>query len=471
MIPKIRVGNVMAHIECDRNHLVFLDNELSVEVPGAFWAKQHRPGWDGKWHPLHLTRQTFPTGLVPRVNQLLPACEIIDERVRPEVIPFNRKILQGIELADHQVESCQLFLYGAEMPGRGILATSVGSGKTEDGIAIGCHVHGQCVWITHRKDIFHQTAERIQWRTGEVPAMIGDGGWDEDLTGKKFVLAMPQTVLKDLKHFHDQVKDATSVIVDEAHTASAAETWFKAVQAIPAYFKCGLTGTPEVGDEVRERRLEAATGPVLIRIKSSDMAKIGWTVPCEIIYHKMFNEAVHGADYREARRVLIEENPERNAMVVQLAMEAALEGKRCLVICDTKKHLRIIGDVLRGENVRSLVLHGQHNSTMRSKAKKDIRTGALEVLLTTPIFDMGVDIPELEVVIIAAGGKSASRFVQRCGRALRTSKGKSVGTIHDFFDTGSRWTIRHSRDRMKAAQDEGFKMREVNAMGPRVPRV
>ncbi len=70
----------------------------------------------------------------------------------------------------------------------------------------------------------------------------------------------------------------------------------------------------------------------------------------------------------------------------------------------------------------------------------------------------GVDIPELQVVILAAGGKSAVRVIQRAGRALRKCVGKKKATIHDFFDTGSIYLIKHSRNRMATCKAEGFEL-------------
>jgi superfamily II DNA or RNA helicase len=451
----IRLGNAWSKLETDRTELERLDNELAVEDPGAFWARQRRPGWDGFWHFVDMVNGKFPTGLAERVKKMRPIdCDTVDARVRPPTIPFNKDILRGIEFADHQRASILKILE----KGIGTVATSVGSGKTEQGIGIACHVHGLCVWLTHRRDLMHQTAERILWRTGSEAAKIGDGIWDDVSPKTKFLVGMPQTILTDMDTFRWQTKDANVMIVDECHTASAANDWYNVSLMVPSYYRVGLTGTPDIGDPVRERRLEAATGEVVIRIRSGEMAKIGWVAPARVHYHKVHNQAVHGVTYMDARRILIEENPERNAMIIELAMKEARSGKRCLIICDTVKHAKIISEVLAGESVRSRFLYGGHSSAARNEAKKEFKSGALEIVITTPIWDLGVDIPEIETVILAAGGKSAVRVIQRCGRALRTSKGKTLATIHDFFDTGSRYTMRHSEARMKACRDEGFEI-------------
>jgi superfamily II DNA or RNA helicase len=448
------LGNSETKVDCDRSLLFQLDKELSVQDPGAFFARRHNPGWDGFWHFVNIYKRTFPTGLLDRVKKIFPLAKIVDKRVRPPVVPYNPKMLPGIELLEYQHEAIQKALSQAN----GILALSVGAGKTECGISIGCHVHGLCVWIVHRKDLLHQTVERIKLRTGIDAAVIGDGAWSDITKDTKFLVVMPQSALKDIETFSYQVENATSMIADECHTASAANEWYKLAQLIPAHFRIGLTGTPDIGDKVRERRLEATTGNLLMQIRAGEMAEIGRVVPARVIYHKVHNQPVYGLDWMQVRRVLIEENPERNAMIVELAMREAKDGKKVLVICDTIRHARVIAEVLNGESVRSMMLTGKHNSGLRSQAKKEFRSGVLEVMITTPIWDVGVDIPELEVVILAAGGKSAVRVIQRAGRAIRTSRGKSEAIIHDFFDTGSRYTMKHSMSRMQACKREGFEI-------------
>jgi superfamily II DNA or RNA helicase len=448
------LGNAESTIDCERSALYQLDKELAIEDPGAFFARQRRPGWDGLWHFVNVLKKTIPTGLVERAKRIFPLARVIDKRIRPAVVEFNKNILEGINLLDYQCDAIKKALSEKN----GILALSVGAGKTECGIAAGCHVHGLIVWIVHRKDLLHQTVERIKWRTGIDAAVIGDGAWSDVTPEDKFLVVMPQSALKDIDMFANQVADASMMVADECHTASAANEWYRMSQLIPAYFRIGLTGTPEIGDPVRERRLEAATGKILVQIRAGDMAATGRVVPAKVQYHKVHNLPVYGMDYMQTRRILIEENGERNAMIVEIAMREAKSGKRVLVICDTIRHARVISEVLNGESVRSMLLTGKHNSSARAMAKKNFKSGALEVMITTPIWDVGVDIPELEVVILAAGGKSAVRVIQRAGRAIRSYGDKKEALIHDFFDTGSKYTMNHSMARMQACKREGFEI-------------
>ncbi len=459
----IIVGNVTCRIEASRAVLKEFDDALAVEVAGAFFAKQNRPGWDGKFHPVDMIRGTFPTGLLARVRGLFPLTQTIDQRKPPGRTPLQRDALRGVTLRDYQIRAIESVF----STGSGIIALGTGGGKTEVGIAIALHIHGKCVWIVHRKDLLHQTADRIHDRTGIRPALVGDGNWDDITPKTPFVVAMPQTIDREPEEFLDRVKNTETLILDECHRTSGAAAWYKIAMKIPAYHRVGLTGTPDTGDDAKNLRLEAATGPILFRMKTSELAESGFAVPCRVVYHKIpkrygaeAEEVNSSRDWARIRRFHIEEHPARNNIILRLTSKCARAGQKVLIICDTLRHMRKISEALAGTDIRTKDLHGKHASKIRNTAKRALQRGALEVLITTPIFDEGVDIPELDVLILAAGGKSSVRLLQRIGRALRKSEGKSEAVVHDFVDTGSRYTMKHWAERYRACQQEGFQIQE-----------
>lgn len=455
-IPVIRVGNVVCRIDGPRAIVQEIDRKTAVSVPDAHFAMKHAPGWDGKWHPVNVLQKTFSTGLLPRVRRVVPVARVIDERKKPKQLEINPDILNGIVFSEFQLAG----IIGILEEGRGTIGIGVGGGKTECGIGIAMHVPGKCVYIVHRKDALQQTVERIEQRTGEFAARIGDGVWDDragdDLT--KFVVAMPQTIIRDPNLFRMQVADANVIILDEVHVTGSAKTWYALAQSCPAYYRAGLTGTPKTGDPVKDMRLEAAAGPILIRIKASELAAAGLLVPCKVIVHKVDNLVFVSKNWGQVRRTLIEENEARNNKIIEITIAAVKKGARVLIICDTKRHERRLSGILQDTGIRCAILHGGHSTGARTAAKRDLRAGILEAVLATPIWDDSIDLPELDTVILAAGGKSGVRVVQRIGRALRVSKGKTHATVHDFHDTGNSYVVRHSVARQRACKREGFEM-------------
>jgi superfamily II DNA or RNA helicase len=105
-----------------------------------------------------------------------------------------------------------------------------------------------------------------------------------------------------------------------------------------------------------------------------------------------------------------------------------------------------------------MLLSGKDKTATRRQAVADLQSGKVRAILCTTIFDEGVDIPELRKVILASGGKSQVKLLQRIGRGLRLADGKSSVEIVDFADKHHEMVRRHALERMKRFKEEGFEV-------------
>jgi superfamily II DNA or RNA helicase len=80
------------------------------------------------------------------------------------------------------------------------------------------------------------------------------------------------------------------------------------------------------------------------------------------------------------------------------------------------------------------------------------------ILLCTPIFGEGVNMPDVGVIILAGGGKSHIQLLQRIGRGMRTAEGKEEVIIIDFIDDTNKFLFKHSEVRYSLYKQEGFKV-------------
>jgi len=62
-----------------------------------------------------------------------------------------------------------------------------------------------------------------------------------------------------------------------------------------------------------------------------------------------------------------------------------------------------------------------------------MREGAPSITIASVIFDEGIDCRPLDTLILAGGGKSATRSLQRIGRILRPYEGKTKAIAVDFI--------------------------------------
>lgn len=91
-------------------------------------------------------------------------------------------------------------------------------------------------------------------------------------------------------------------------------------------------------------------------------------------------------------------------------------------------------------------LRGQVASSKRKKILELFKTKKIKIVVATTLADCGLDIPSLDVLIVAGRGKSITRVPQRIGRVIRTSPEKDRAFVFDFYDT-SKYLLRQSRER------------------------
>ena len=91
----------------------------------------------------------------------------------------------------------------------------------------------------------------------------------------------------------------------------------------------------------------------------------------------------------------------------------------------------------------------------RQQAYADLQSGELKLIVATTIADLGLDLPVLRSLVLAALGKSSVRHLQRIGRAVRPAPGKSAAMIVDFDDGHVHgWFKRHEAARRKIEKAE-----------------
>jgi superfamily II DNA or RNA helicase len=128
---------------------------------------------------------------------------------------------------------------------------------------------------------------------------------------------------------------------------------------------------------------------------------------------------------------------------------------------------------------------GKVQTHARQGAVRRLVHGDIDVLIANVIFQEGIDIPELQSVVNAAGGKSTIAAVQTTGRGMRRHDSTGRETKAEFFvydvadrscgcryrgsdgkarygHAGCRWAERHTRGRMLAYRGEGYEVTEVD---------
>ena len=437
-----------------------LYEQLALPIPYAMRNPRMRNliithRWDGKIHFFSRTSGIVPTGLVPWIEESYPDCQIIGGYTPNlhRLKKYNRRLenlkLNGIEeLGDFQKEGIRR----AVTIGSGPICIATNGGKTEVAAGIIKVMRRPTLYLVHLKALLHQTVERLAERTGYEIGKLGDG--EKDI--KKYTVAMIQSLPKAIKAnkaFYDQFE---ILIVDEAQHGSA-DTWYKAAMFMGTPHKFALSGTPWTDDPIKDMKFVSVFGPnILARVRNAELIGRGWSAKPTIHLWPIpyFENAM---TYRMATVSQIIDNNDFNEHVVAVARKSWEDGKTTLVIVNEKRHgIRLYRRML-GEKIDVQYLTGSSDKATIKKALKKFKSGKLGVILCTPIFDEGIDVPAIRTLILPAGGKSAIRLLQRVGRALRRKKeGANVAEIHDFIHYGNAHLLSHSLKRIEIYEGEDF---------------
>ncbi len=405
---------------------------------------------------------TFQTGFVPYVEEFCRLVglevEIQDLRRKPEKPVSIPECIElgNIKLRDYQIRAIQQ----AIRCGRGILDMSVGSGKTEVACGIIKVLGLKTVFIVHTKALLYQTKKRIEERLGEEVGIIGDS----IRKIRKVTVASIQSLYRHLKdkEIVDFLASVDVLFVDEAHHISN-NTYQKVLLKTDAYYRFGLSGTPLNREDDGSMYVVGTLGKVVITITPEKLIQEGYLVQPEIHFVEFWGK--NGEVDEKATSVWKEiysrniiENKDRNRLIASCVKQILTSKKRrILVIVKEVQHGKKLQEILEEELNCYVPFLWSKNFKMKERlVLQRFEEGKIPVLIASPIFDEGVDIPSIDVIVIAGGGKSYIKSIQRVGRGMRLAKGKDRLIVIDFIDYIHPILARHSALRMKAYAEEKF---------------
>jgi len=246
-----------------------------------------------------------------------------------------------------------------------------------------------------------------------------------------------------------QSEKKVAVIMDEAHHVPA-ETVKEVLGAAGGGWalRVGLTATPWRNDN-RDLEIYAYAGAVVEpRITSSFLIENGYAVPVEIRVVKAPSCGVaksEGAEGWAKELKALMECEARNKLIAELAAKAE---KPALVVTNRVKHAELLGKMLREAGLKAEVVTGAVKGEVRKEIFDGMRAGRIEAIAATTLADEGLDLPSLMTLVIAAGGKSRTRALQRIGRLVRPWPGKKMAVAYELEDPGG-FSRLHLRERLK----------------------
>lgn len=298
---------------------------------------------------------------------------------------------------------------------------------------------------------------------------------------KKLLYSLNKEAYEKYYDAIDLLNNTRAVVCDEAHRAGAESYWKVFHYLTNARVKVGLTGTLDKTKKISMAHIRGLFGKDLVKVTNKQMIERGVSArphirlvpidePTDLEPRIQATMMAKGysqlptADllsYQIAYDLGVVHNEYRNRVVAELAYKASskLDKQAVLIMVTSIEHGELIGEQLDKLGAEYQFLQGKDDSATREKAIDDIVSGKLKIVIATKIFEAGIDIPNLKVLILCDALKSYISVIQKIGRVLRVMPDKRDVFIFDIVDRTQNSLFKHAQDRVRYYKDEGFEVK------------
>jgi superfamily II DNA or RNA helicase len=143
-------------------------------------------------------------------------------------------------------------------------------------------------------------------------------------------------------------------------------------------------------------------------------------------------------------------NKQRNAAAIMLANCSGATGPTLVLVPRVT-----LGEMYASKIEGSILVYSKMAKKARREAMEEFKAGNIKTMIATSLADEGLDLPNVETLVMVSGGRSAQKTIQRASRALRRSPGKDQAFIHDFKDNFHPLAQAHANKRIKCYKELG----------------
>ena len=365
----------------------------------------------------------------PAVSKDLDKYDIAEE---PE--DTNVKVLY--EPRGAQIEAlCALEDTRAEGAKRALVQAATGVGKTYLA-AFDSKNYERVLFVAHREEIFNQAA--ISFKNVRNSDDYGFFNGDEKCTDKSVVFASVATLgrAEYLKEEYFAPDYFNYLVIDEFHHA-VNDQYKRIVEYFKPQFLLGLTATPERMDGRNIYEICDYNVPYEISLK--DAINKGMLVPFH--YYGIFDDTDYSGlhvvrgkyDEKELNETYIG-NVHRHDLIYKYYCKYG--SKRALGFCCSRAHAEEMAKEFCKRGIPSVAVYSNADgdfSEDRSTAIEKLKNGEIRVIFSVDMFNEGVDITSVDMVLFLRPTQSPIVFLQQLGRGLRKSKGKEYLNVLDFI--------------------------------------
>ncbi len=315
---------------------------------------------------------------------------------------------------------------------KALIISATGTGKT---ILCALDVRevnpNKFLFIVHNEGILNRAKEEFK----KVLPTKNDSDFGL-LTGKhrdvdaKYLFATIQTLSRDDNFKQFDEKEFDYIVFDEAHR-SAASTYQRVFNYFKPKFMLGMTATPERSDELSIFEMFDYNIAYEIRLQ----AALESDILCPFHYFGVTDYVHQGIKEDDVTKLRYLTSDERVNYIIQKTDYYGYSGEilQGLIFVSSKKEAYDLADKLSSKGIKSVALTGDDSVNYRQIVIEKLREGKINYIITVDLFNEGIDIPEVNQVVMLRPTESSIIFIQQLGRGLRKSANKEYVTVIDFI--------------------------------------
>jgi len=330
----------------------------------------------------------------------------------------------------------------------GIVEVGTGGGKTVIAAEAIRQLGLKTLFIIDNKDLLFQTKKEYEEMLGIECGIVGIGlrEWD-----KPIVLATIQTLAKYAREFASNLAVFPLVIYDETHIIASASFETISKYLINTKYRFGFSATAR-RDDGNDNIIYAHTGTIVFKRRAQDLIRDGVLVDPNAIFYNYGSYMIMGDTWQNEYTDGIVDNELRNNTIKEIAEKYIAEGKQVMILTKMIRH----GDWFKNNIEGSDLIYGRTEDELRVEILEDFKAGKIKILIgNLKIFNKGINIKNLDVLINAAGNAGDVLTIQTIGRVLRKNIGKNNAYYIDFMDAGN-YLHTHSMSRIEALKAEDY---------------
>lgn len=359
---------------------------------------------------------------------MAPLCTSVESAKRPSLRPYQEEALKS--WLRHK---------------RGVITMPTGAGKTYVAIGAIAELGVSTLVVVPTIDLLKQWERRLgEFFPGRVGVWYGEEKRERCITVTTY-----DSAYLSIESLGNKFP---LLIFDEVHHLPS-KAYRQIAELSPAPYRLGLTATPERSDELH-LLLPELVGPVVYRMSLSEASgkyladydveiiKVGLTDEEEAKYREL--EKIYKG-YLKAKGLRFRSPMDFHKLVIlagrdrgaRQALEAWHEMRR--ILFESRSKVDVVADLLKAHPNSKVLIFTEYTALARAisqrylipevtydvpQQERDIiidmfRRGEIKAVVTGKVLDEGIDVPDVDVVIILGGTSSSRQYIQRIGRALR----------------------------------------------------